>query len=158
CECQHLSVFAGGFFVPPNTVNFLADAALFLTVASNPVVVSMTGILWFGYIIVMIFAWRVDRKNARKAVIYVVRPSQPMPYCYMVSIMTGWRRGAGTTSDVMLRLLGAKRSSEWMRIPNIGGNLFSTGAEEWFAIGAEAPLGMVTRILIGHNCSGSPSW
>jgi polycystin 1L2 len=56
CECQHLSVFAEGFFVPPNTVNFIADAALFLTVASNPVVVSMTGILWFGYIIVMIFA------------------------------------------------------------------------------------------------------
>ncbi|ELU00956.1 hypothetical protein CAPTEDRAFT_74467, partial [Capitella teleta] len=150
CYCDRLSVFAGAFFVPPNTKR--RDAI-------NPVVALVTGVVCFLYIIAMMFAWRVDRKNGNKAAILVVRGRNPKPFFnYLVNIMTGWRRGAGTKSDVMLRLMGSRGNSEWVSIPNAAGSLFQSGAEECFAIDTQAPLGEVTRVLIGHNCLGSPSW
>ena len=66
CECSHLTAFAGGFFVPPNTLDLSKDIALFLTVSSNPLVVSITGGIWCLYLISMIFAWRADRQKAAK--------------------------------------------------------------------------------------------
>jgi hypothetical protein len=89
-------------------------------------------------------------------VIYVLKDEQPCEHMYLISILTGWRCGGGTASNVMLQLQGTKGDTKVLAIPNRHGSMFQSGAEEWFAVGTRQSLGTVYRIFVGHD--GCQSW
>ena len=68
CWTRHLSVFSGGIFVTPNSVNPIADARLFLNVFNNPVVVTLVVVVWLLYIMLLIWARRSDKNELRKVI------------------------------------------------------------------------------------------
>ncbi|CAG2198288.1 PKD1L2 [Mytilus edulis] len=82
CEVDHLTDFAGGYFVLPNIVDPIKDALLFLTFFDNPVVVSVDGIV---------------TPCSRD-------PSEP--FKYLMCIVTGWRYDARTTANVACYIKG----------------------------------------------------
>lgn len=61
CQCTHLTAFSGSFLVAPNFVDPFADAALFLTFFSNPVVVSCVILIWLVYFTLLTWAKKQDR-------------------------------------------------------------------------------------------------
>ncbi|XP_041369944.1 sperm receptor for egg jelly-like [Gigantopelta aegis] len=66
CWCSHLTVFSGGIFVSPNTVDPIDDITLFLTFFDNPVVVTLVVAVWILFIMLLIWARRVDQNDLRK--------------------------------------------------------------------------------------------
>ena len=66
CQCDHLSVFSGGVFVIPNTVEPIGDAPLFLTVFSNPLIVTVAAAVWILYFQLMLWADTVDNRDSKK--------------------------------------------------------------------------------------------
>ena len=71
CRCTHLSSFGGKILVAPNAVNPITDAALFLTVLSNPISVAMVVAMWLLFALLGVYTRRKD-KNDFEAVIKIV--------------------------------------------------------------------------------------
>ncbi|XP_041362096.1 uncharacterized protein LOC121378062 [Gigantopelta aegis] len=71
CWCSHLTVFSGGIFISPNTVDPIGDIALFLTFFQNPVVVTLVVAVWILFIMLLIWARRVDQNDLREEMLHM---------------------------------------------------------------------------------------
>uniref|UniRef100_A0A665VH41 Polycystic kidney disease 1 like 2a n=1 Tax=Echeneis naucrates TaxID=173247 RepID=A0A665VH41_ECHNA len=113
CLCNHLTFFGSSFFVTPNLIDPSRSAELFGTFAENPVVVCFVGSLFAAYLLVLVWARRKDIQDTAKVNVTVLVDNDPMDkYCYLISVSTGHRRGASTSSQVTVTLLGADGNSE----------------------------------------------
>ena len=63
CSCNHLTTFAGLYFVPPSPVS-IADLTLLGQIKHNPVVLSVLILVWTVYLLLMIWAKVRDRRDA----------------------------------------------------------------------------------------------
>ncbi|CAL8342625.1 unnamed protein product [Boreogadus saida] len=101
CFCNHTTDFASSFFVMPNTIDMSRVAELFSSFAQNPVVVCFVGSLFLGYLLVVIWARRKDLQDTVKLKVTVLEDNDPREdYRYLLSVSTGHRRGASTSSQV----------------------------------------------------------
>ena len=62
CSCNHLSSFAGNFFVQPNAVD-LTDLSLFSTFFENPVSVVLVLCTWIAFVLLLLWARHKDRED-----------------------------------------------------------------------------------------------
>ncbi|KAI3355885.1 hypothetical protein L3Q82_004435 [Scortum barcoo] len=100
CLCNHLTFFGSSFFVTPNLVDPSRTAELFATFADNPVVVCFVGSLFLAYVLVAVWARRKDIQDTAKVKVTVLEDNDPADeYHYLLSISTGHRRGASTSSQ-----------------------------------------------------------
>ncbi|XP_071135417.1 uncharacterized protein [Mytilus edulis] len=162
CEVDHLTDFAGGYFVLPNIVDPIKDALLFLTFFDNPVVVSVVVLVWFIYFVALYLARQKDRQDRHLDGIVTPCSSDPSePFKYLMCIVTGWRYDARTTANVACYIKGkhghtARQCLTRTSSPQV---LFSTGAEDWFLITSSYDIGDLVNVTIWHDNSGSsPSW
>lgn len=84
CACNHFSVFAAAFPVPPLEVDPFSEISLFLTVFDNSVVVCFVTILLLIYLICCVWARLKDRsdRNLRNIIILDDNfPEDRNPYC-----------------------------------------------------------------------------
>ncbi|KAI9536003.1 hypothetical protein NQZ68_038410 [Dissostichus eleginoides] len=99
CLCNHLTFFGSSFFVTPNLVDPSRTAELFATFAENPLVVCFVASLFGAYLLVVLWARRKDIKDRVKVKVTVLDDNDPMDeYRYLLSVSTGHRRGAATSS------------------------------------------------------------
>ncbi|CAC5421272.1 PKD1L2 [Mytilus coruscus] len=162
CEVDHLTDFAGGYFVLPNIVDPIQDALLFLTFFDNPVVVSVVILVWLLYFVGLFLARQKDRRDRHLDGIVTPCSSDPSePFKYLMCIVTGWRYDARTTANVSCYIKGkhghtARHCLTRSSSPQV---LFTTGAEDWFLITSSYDIGDVVNVIIWHDNSGSsPSW
>ena len=66
CLCNHLTAFGGGFFVAPNPIDFNKVFQGLANIHDNPTVLAFVSSLLGLYILLVIWARRVDRKDATK--------------------------------------------------------------------------------------------
>ena len=67
CQAFHLTAFGSDFFVPPNTIDFSAAYSdLGSKLAENNAVLIMLSVTLVAYIIIGIWARRMDRKDILK--------------------------------------------------------------------------------------------
>ncbi|XP_038575816.1 polycystic kidney disease protein 1-like 2 [Micropterus salmoides] len=160
CLCNHLTFFGSSFFVTPNTVDPSRTAELFGTFAQNPVVVCFVGALFVVYLLVVVWARRKDIQDMAKVKVTVLADNNPMDeYCYLLSVSTGHRRGACTSSQVIITLLGAEGNGEPHHLTDPKKCLFERAAVDMFLITAPFSLGDLQAIRLWHNNSGShPAW
>ncbi|XP_033756196.1 polycystic kidney disease protein 1-like 2 [Pecten maximus] len=160
CVCNHLTAFASGFFIVPNLVDPIADAALFLSFFDNPVVVMTVVIVWGIYLIMLVWARRKDRVDSMKGGVSVLEDNcAEDKYMYMVGLVTGWWRHAGTTANVYMYLCGDQGYSSKHLLSDGIARHFQTGAEDWFVLTTPKSLGELQRIVIWHDNAGeSPAW
>ncbi|TKS67505.1 Polycystic kidney disease protein 1-like 2 PC1-like 2 protein [Collichthys lucidus] len=160
CLCNHLTFFGSSFFVTPNLVDPSRTAELFATFAENPVVVCFVGALFVVYLLVVVWARRKDVNDVAKVKVTVLEDNDPIDdYCYLLSISTGYRRGASTSSQVTITLLGSEGNSEPHHLTDSKKCVFERGAVDMFLLTAPYSMGDLQGIRLWHNNSGShPDW
>ncbi|XP_032626502.2 polycystin-1-like protein 2 [Chelonoidis abingdonii] len=160
CLCNHLTFFGSTFFVTPNTIDVSKTAELFGTFVDNPVVVTTVGCIFLVYVLVAIWARRKDIQDDAKVKITVLKDNDPFAqYRYLVTVFTGHRRGAATTSKVTLTLYGLEGESEPHHLTDPDTPVFERGGVDIFLLCTLFPLGELQRIRLWHDNSGdSPSW
>ncbi|XP_030614668.1 polycystic kidney disease protein 1-like 2 [Archocentrus centrarchus] len=160
CLCNHLTFFGSSFFVTPNLVDPSRTAELFATFANNPVVVCFVGALFVAYLLVVVWARRKDIQDTAKVKVTVLEDNDPMDeYRYLLSICTGHRIGASTSSQVTVTLLGTEGNSEPHHLTDAKKRVFERGAVDMFLLTTPFSLGDLQGIRLWHNNSGShPAW
>ncbi|NXU90070.1 PK1L2 protein, partial [Xiphorhynchus elegans] len=160
CLCNHLTFFGSSFFVIPNAIDVSKTAQLFGTFVDNPVVVTTVGCIFLIYVLVVIWARRKDIQDDAKVRITVLEDNDPFAqYRYLVTVFTGHRRGAATTSKVTLTLYGLEGESEPHHLTDRDTCVFERGGVDVFLLCTFFPLGELQSIRLWHDNSGdSPSW
>ncbi|NXS56995.1 PK1L2 protein, partial [Brachypteracias leptosomus] len=160
CLCNHLTFFGSSFFVIPNAIDVSKTAELFSTFVDNPVVVTTVGCIFLIYVLVVIWARRKDIQDDAKVKITVLEDNDPFAqYRYLVTVFTGHRRGAATTSKVTLTLYGLEGESEPHHLTDPDTPVFERGGVDVFLLCTFFPLGELQSIRLWHDNSGdSPSW
>uniref|UniRef100_A0A8D2N4W7 Polycystic kidney disease protein 1-like 2 n=1 Tax=Zonotrichia albicollis TaxID=44394 RepID=A0A8D2N4W7_ZONAL len=160
CLCNHLTFFGSSFFVIPNAIDVSRTAQLFGTFVDNPVVVTTVGCIFLIYVLVVIWARRKDIQDDAKVKVTVLEDNDPFAqYRYLVTVFTGHRRGAATTSKVTLTLYGLDGESEPHHLNDPDTPVFERGGVDVFLLCTFFPLGELQSIRLWHDNSGhSPSW
>ncbi|KYO37869.1 polycystic kidney disease protein 1-like 2 isoform A [Alligator mississippiensis] len=160
CLCNHLTFFGSSFFVTPNAIDVSKTVELFGTFVDNPVVVTTVGCIFLVYVLVLIWARRKDIQDNAKVKITVLEDNDRFAqYRYLVTVFTGHRRGAATTSKVTLTLYGLEGESEPHHLMDPDTLVFERGGVDVFLLCTLFPLGELQRIRLWHDNSGnSPSW
>ncbi|NXF58754.1 PK1L2 protein, partial [Ciccaba nigrolineata] len=160
CLCNHLTFFGSSFFIIPNAIDVSKTAQLFGTFVDNPVVVTTVGCIFLIYVLVLIWARRKDIQDDAKVKITVLEDNDPFAqYHYLVTVFTGHRRGAATTSKVTLTLYGLEGESEPHHLTDPDTPVFERGGVDVFLLCTFFPLGELQSIRLWHDNSGdSPSW
>lgn len=80
-------------------------------------------------------------------------------YYYLVTVITGWKGGSGTTSTVAMCMTGTKGTSDRHLLESPGIIIHETGSENWFLLATPEWLGNLTQVCVWHSCSGLyPDW
>ncbi|KAM4614101.1 polycystin-1-like protein 2 [Discoglossus pictus] len=160
CLCTHLTFFGSSFIVMPNVIDVSRTAELFATFVDNPVVVTTVGCIAVIYILVLIWARRKDIQDNAKVKIITLEDNDPVAqYRYLVTVFTGHRRGAATTSKVTITLYGSDGESDPHHLSDPDGAVFERGGSDVFLLTTLFPLGEVESIRLWHDNSGDkPSW
>ncbi|KAM5262602.1 polycystin-1-like protein 3 [Ctenodactylus gundi] len=160
CLCSHLTFFGSVFLVMPNAVDICQTAELFATFEDNPVVVATVGCLFVIYALVVIWARRKDVEDQAKAKVTVLEDNDPFaPYHYLVTVYTGHRRGAATSSKVTVTLYGLGGESEPHHLSDPNFPVFERGGVDVFLLSTLFPLGELRSLRLWHDNSGDrPSW
>uniref|UniRef100_A0A3B3CX93 Polycystic kidney disease 1 like 2a n=1 Tax=Oryzias melastigma TaxID=30732 RepID=A0A3B3CX93_ORYME len=155
CLCNHLTFFGSSFFVMPNLVDVSRTAELFATFANNPVVVCFVGAIFAAYVLVVIWARRKDIQDSAKVKITVLGDNDPLAeYRYMLTISTGHRHGASTSSQVTITLLGTEGESEPHHLTDPEKPAFERGGMDMFLLTTHFSLGELQSIRLWHDNSG----
>ncbi|XP_064414889.1 polycystin-1-like protein 2 [Latimeria chalumnae] len=160
CLCNHLTFFGSSFFVMPNVIDVSKTAELFATFVDNPVVVTTVGCIFILYILAVIWARRKDIQDTAKVKITVLEDNDPFAeYRYLITVFTGHRRGAATTSKVTITLYCSEGESDPHHLTDPDGPIFERGGSDMFLLTTLFPLGEMQSIRLWHDNSGaSPSW
>uniref|UniRef100_A0A3B5LZZ9 Polycystic kidney disease 1 like 2a n=1 Tax=Xiphophorus couchianus TaxID=32473 RepID=A0A3B5LZZ9_9TELE len=155
CLCNHLTFFGSSFFVMPNLVDVTRTAELFATFANNPVVVCFVGSIFAAYLLVVVWAHRKDIQDSTKVKITVLEDNDPLAeYRYMLTINTGHRHGASTSSQVTITLLGTEGESEPHHLTDPEKPVFERGGVDMFLLTTHFSLGDLQNIRLWHDNSG----
>ncbi|XP_034143251.1 polycystic kidney disease protein 1-like 2 [Esox lucius] len=160
CLCNHLTFFGSSFFVMPNLVDVSRSAQLFSTFAKNPVVVCFVGAIFIAYLLVVMWARRKDIHDTIKVKVTVLEDNDPLAeYRYMLNVSTGHRRGASTSSQVTVILLGTEGESEPHHLTDPDKPVFERGTVDTFLLTTPFSLGELLSIRLWHdNSGGHPAW
>ncbi|XP_057568736.1 polycystic kidney disease protein 1-like 2 [Hippopotamus amphibius kiboko] len=160
CLCNHLTFFGSTFLVMPNAVDIRQTAELFATFEDNPVVVTTVGCLCVAYVLVVIWARRKDAQDQAKVKVTVLEDNDPFAqYHYLVTVYTGHRRGAATSSKVTVTLYGLDGESEPHHLSDPDIPVFERGGVDVFLLSTLFPLGELRSLRLWHDNSGDrPSW
>ncbi|XP_053556626.1 polycystic kidney disease protein 1-like 2 [Bombina bombina] len=160
CLCTHLTFFGSSFIVMPNAIDVSRTVELFATFVDNPVVITTVGCIAVLYVLVLIWARRKDIQDNAKVKIITLEDNDPVAqYRYLVTIFTGHRRGAATTSKVTITLYGSDGESDPHHLYDADGAVFDRGDTDVFLLTTLFPLGELESIRLWHDNSGDkPSW
>lgn len=157
CICRHLSLFAGTFFVPPNSVSYFTNITLRLNLHQSPLVLAVLAgaIVWWA--LLMVWAAGRDAKLERRRVHRLPDTVPGDSHSYLVGVTTGLWQGAGTSARVAVQLLGTKSNSRVHLMYGIG--MLKEGAEDWFVAQTPKALGSIRAVRFYHDSYGfNPHW
>ncbi|XP_062608038.1 polycystin-1-like protein 2 [Saccostrea cucullata] len=152
CRCVGDTI-STSFYVPPNMINFLTVWGKFD--ASNAAVYGILAVVFVIYIILLIVLRRKDKKDShRRVVTFLCDHDTRHTYFYLISVYTGFRRGAGTKSNVYFILTGDVSDSGIRPLHDGIQEGFSTSSVNMYFFGTNEPLGDLRYIRIWHDNSG----
>ncbi|TWW81623.1 Polycystin-1 [Takifugu flavidus] len=152
CLTQHLTVFGASLFVHPGAIVLLPPTS---GPVRNVIVVIACAVLVLIHLVVGIIAHKMDYLDSLR-LRQVPLCGPPGLYQYRVLVKTGWRRGAGTTAHVGIRLYGVNKSGSH-HLQKDGA--FQRGSLDQFHLETDHNLGEIWKIRIWHDNTGlDPSW
>ncbi|KAK2186506.1 hypothetical protein NP493_198g04020 [Ridgeia piscesae] len=158
CEYRHLSVFSAHVLVRPNKVNPF-KLSLFLGIMHNAIVAALVIAAWCMFALMMVWARRKDSNDLRKQGVIFISSADDANYYYLLTVITGWKRDAGTSATVAMYMIGSLGVSDTLVLADLSRFVHEAGAECWFLVATPSSLGQLRTLRIWHNCSGIfPSW
>nr|KAG5709464.1 hypothetical protein BaRGS_023146 [Batillaria attramentaria] len=154
CESTHLTTFAGGWVVAPNTIdwNYVFSNMDFL---KNPTLYVTEIVIAVVYIIALIWARRKDKKDVEQLGIAPLMDNDPKDkYYYEIVVVTGMRRNAGTDSKVFFILSGEEDETDVRQFTDSKRKIFRRGATNGFLMATTRPLGYLNYARVWHDNSG----
>ena len=161
CFTTHLTTFAGGFIVLPNSINwnyvfanadFMKNKTIYLTVICVSVI----------YLILLFYARFYDKKDFEKLGVTVLPDNhKDDEYLYEIIVLTGQRRNAGTKSNVYFVLHGNDDETPIRKFADPNRQILQRGGIDAFLMSVPKSLGLLNCIRIWHDNSGkgsSSSW
>ncbi|XP_008291325.1 polycystic kidney disease protein 1-like 2 [Stegastes partitus] len=160
CLCNHLTLFGSSFFVMPNYVDISRTAELFATVNENFVVLALLCAFFGLYLVTLLWACYADRRARSKRKMTLLEDNHAAAqYNYLVGVQTGHRKGAGTSANVTVKLIGAEGESTIHNLTDPEKPVFERGSVDMFVLATPFPLGEVRNLRLQHdNSGGHPSW
>ncbi|XP_052760826.1 polycystic kidney disease protein 1-like 2 [Mya arenaria] len=156
CLCNEVTdlVFANSFFVAPNTIDFATVFLKFSPLSQAAVLGALTSLL-FIYIVAVLYLKGLDRRDQLKWGITPLRDNTlgDSNY-YLIKVMTGMRRGAGTTSRITFVLTGDKGDTGPREMFDGVRKKFSTGSVMSFFMASKRHLGSLEHLYIWHDNHG----
>ncbi|WAR15130.1 PK1L2-like protein, partial [Mya arenaria] len=156
CVCQEVTdlVFANSFFIAPNTIDFATVFLKFSPLSQAAVLGALTSLL-FIYILAVLFLIGLDRRDQLKWGVTPLRDNLVGDSSYyLIKVMTGLRRGAGTTSRIAFVLTGAEGDTGPREMFDGVRKEFSTGSVMSFFMATKRPLGTLEHLYIWHDNQG----
>lgn len=132
CQSTHLTEFAGGFVVLPAKIDF-AYVFANADITKNPTIYATIITLTCLYIILAIFSRICDTKDDKKlGITNLANPKHS--FLYEVTIFTGSRFDADTTSNVHMVLSGDECDSKIYHLNDDKRKVFKRGAVDTFVV------------------------
>ncbi|XP_043943175.1 polycystic kidney disease and receptor for egg jelly-related protein [Protopterus annectens] len=152
---------AGKVFVMPHIVDIRKTPVLFKTLHRNMIpliaVFSVLGI--YAALVIWVLKKKKVDDLCRDRVI-ILPDNDPFDrFCYLVTVYTGSRFGAGTTADVFITLNGRRGQSDVHHLKHPTIPALYRGGVNTFLLTTKVYLGDLVSIRFWHNNSGySPEW
>ncbi|KAG0417705.1 hypothetical protein HPB47_005395 [Ixodes persulcatus] len=146
CHCSHLSWFSGAHWVAPNEISWRKVSR---GVRERDLLVGGCVLaVWVLYGVVLLWARRADQRDEVYNTVTDLQqnlPTDQQPY--IVTIITGFRRNAGTTSKVWLQLVGAEGESRTflLKDANVNPGTLQRKSEDYFLATTERALGEIAE-------------
>lgn len=118
CECTHLTVFAAGLIVPPNSLDFdfIFQHA---SIDQNITIYVTIVVLFILYLSFIVWAHRKDKEDEKYISCVPLLDNGPGDkYIYEVIVRTGMRKGASCDSQVYIFLGGSEGTTEERKLNN----------------------------------------
>ncbi|XP_068117818.1 polycystin-1-like protein 2 isoform X2 [Hyperolius riggenbachi] len=155
CLCNHLTFFGSSFLVKPVEVDVTRTAEYFARIAENPVFVILLACFFAVYILVVLWARKMDRRDQAQSRIIVPPDNDPFGlYHYLITVDTGRRRGAGTSAKVHLSIAGMDSPFGPILLSDGRRRLFRTGSVDVFLVHVPFPLGELKALTLSHDATG----
>ncbi|CAF4190333.1 unnamed protein product, partial [Adineta steineri] len=161
CFSTHLTSFAGGFIILPESINwnyvfanadFMKNKTIYLTVICVSII----------YIILIIYARFKDKKDIKKlGVTSLPDNHQSDEYFYQIIVFTDQRKGAGTNSNVDFIIYGDNDETHIRTLADSQRKILQRGGIDSFIMAVPESLGLLNCIRIWHDNTGkglSSSW
>ncbi|KFO85930.1 Polycystic kidney disease and receptor for egg jelly-related protein, partial [Buceros rhinoceros silvestris] len=150
---------AAKVLVTPNTVDL--GTTLIADITKNAV--TLVTVLLIFVIYLLLFRWAIRKDRADREIrgkVIVLPDNDPFDeVCFLVTLYTGSRWGAGTTADVFLQLIGQNGTSDAHCLRHPRYLSFQQGNIDCFLLTAKRDLGDICSFRVWHNNKGpSPSW
>ncbi|XP_054856792.1 polycystin family receptor for egg jelly [Eublepharis macularius] len=154
-----------------NDIKFLAgkinadldpvDMKKSVQIQNNPVTIVTVLFIFVMYICLAVWTMRKDRADMESRD-HVIVLSDNDPYdqvCYLVTVYTGSRFGAGTTANVFIQLIGPNGASDIHCLRHPEYPTLGRGAINTFLLTSKNDLGDIYSFRAWHNNAGlSPNW
>ncbi|XP_069484280.1 polycystin family receptor for egg jelly [Ambystoma mexicanum] len=151
--------FSGRVWVPPNVVDF--RRVNLTELQRNLVALSTVLFIFAVYIILAVWAMKQDKiDRITKDQVVILPDNDPFDKeCYLVTVYTGSRCGAGTSADVFIKLVGVFSESRVHLLKHPHYTAFQRGGLDTFLLTTKYYLGDLYFIRIWHNNKGgTPGW
>ncbi|XP_062991094.1 polycystin family receptor for egg jelly [Elgaria multicarinata webbii] len=154
-----ITFLAGKVTAYPNPVDM--KRTQLAQIHKNPVTMLTVLFIFVVYIFLAIWAMRKDRADMKSRDHVIVLPDND-PFdkvCYLITIYTGSRFGAGSTADVFVQLIGERTVSDIHCLRHPEHLTFLRGAINTFLLTTKNDLGDIYCFRVWHNNVGSsPNW
>ncbi|XP_064211142.1 uncharacterized protein LOC107398588 [Tribolium castaneum] len=158
CMCYHFSAIAGYF----ENIKFLEKAIqapnLKLKLVSNQIICITVAVTMFLFCSLLLLILLPKKKIN---VYYLADNNTKHRFAYLLTVKTGFRVGAGTSSNVTIKLHGAKKSSEphVLNYPDPKKSLLQSFGEDMFLLSTESSLGELKEMELWFDSLGvNPTW
>ncbi|XP_012511033.1 PREDICTED: polycystic kidney disease and receptor for egg jelly-related protein [Propithecus coquereli] len=145
--------------VVPNPVDL--QLKVIKNVYHNPVTLFTVLFIMFLYMVLAFWALHRDEMDQFLREHVIVLPDND-PYdniCYLVTVFTGSRCGAGTRADVFVQLRGTASTSDVHCLSHPHFTTLYRGSISTFLLTTKSDLGDIHSIRVWHNNEGkAPSW
>uniref|UniRef100_A0A8C4J5U9 Polycystin family receptor for egg jelly n=1 Tax=Dromaius novaehollandiae TaxID=8790 RepID=A0A8C4J5U9_DRONO len=155
----NIRFLAAKVIVTPNTVDL--EKSLIADIPKNPVTLLTVVFIFLVYFLLALWAMKKDRADrVSKDKIIVLPDNDPFDkVCFLVTLYTGSRLGAGTKADVFLQLIGQDGTSDVHCLQHPHFPSFRQGSTDTFLLTTKRDLGDICSLRVWHNNKGpSPSW
>uniref|UniRef100_A0A915J789 Uncharacterized protein n=1 Tax=Romanomermis culicivorax TaxID=13658 RepID=A0A915J789_ROMCU len=154
CVCNHLTTFASGIFVSPNSIDF-EFVFTHLDFDKNVTIYVTITVIMTIYAILIFYTKSADDKDLRKLGLTPLADNNPNDrYFYEILVSTGMSRDSATDSKVQIILYGENEQTSIRTLEDSERPIFRNGQTNRFLLGVPRSLGFVHSIRIWHDNSG----